>query len=125
MHTGEKPIKCDYPKCLYKTGDADNMLRHKFTHIPFKAAPTKIFTCTFKGCNYTCPLKQNFNRHLISHMTEDEINEKVASGELKRFVCTSQGCSYVTLYNGDFARHQKTHDSKLSALLKTFIISAD
>ena len=60
-HTGEKPIKCDFPNCLYATAQSTKLARHK-------AAIHKV------GINYVCSYcdkgfydNSDYSKHLKSH----------------------------------------------------------
>ena len=46
-HTGEKPYKCDYPQCYYKTADKSNINRHKNTHV--LKDKKRVIKSTFKA----------------------------------------------------------------------------
>ena len=76
-HNGEKPIKCDFPKCFYATAQSTKLARHK-------AAIHKIgikYVCSFCGKGFYDD--NDYSKHLNSHDKKNSNKKFSAKYKLK------------------------------------------
>ena len=65
-HPNEKRLKCDRPRCCFKTNITTDFRLHKLTHEedPVKRFP---FACSFRNCDFRRQLKYQIQHHEKKH----------------------------------------------------------
>lgn len=90
-HQDEKPFKCSYPGCNFRTKRKDSLMTHERGHDKEKA-----FRCKYPGCTYQTGYKCNLGIHAETHNTE------------KSYVCSFPGCKYRSKVQHDLKGHERT-----------------
>jgi hypothetical protein len=91
-HTGEKPFKCDWQRCLKSFSDSSSLTSHARTHTGEK--PLK---CTWEGCGKRFSDPSNLTRHYRTHTGE------------KPYKCTWDSCFKSFSNSSHLTEHTRTH----------------
>ena len=89
-HRDEKPFKCSFPGCTFRSKRFDGLELHERGHDPEKA-----FRCGHPGCTYRTGHKGNFRDHVETHNTE------------KVYKCSFNGCQHRSKVRHDLKDHEK------------------
>ncbi len=121
-HNGEKPYKCDFPNCDFRSAQSSNLSKHKKSHI-------KKYMCDFIGCKKQCKTPVCLNAHKKTHQEREiwicnflncekqflsyngyHYHKLTSHVEEKKFKCDKNGCdkAYKTLIS--LRLHKISHD---------------
>jgi ankyrin repeat protein len=111
-----KPYKCSFRGCDYKTKHTSNLKTHRRIH------GKKPFSCTFEGCEYDTATNADLNKHKRTHTGDKPYKcdfegckyKSSNSSDLKRHErtqhkCDFEGCKYATTNASDFKKHKLSH----------------
>lgn len=116
--TNTQELRCNIPRCPYRTNRAYNLWRHEERHtLPLE---NKLFTCPF--CIYSTDKLSNLKRHIgIRHPSPPDdpddpepvikMTETVPVERSPKVQCLVIGCKYETNRPYDMKRHMMVHNN--------------
>ncbi|XP_017105059.2 uncharacterized protein her [Drosophila bipectinata] len=116
--TKTQELRCNIPRCPYRTNRAYNLWRHEERHtLPLE---TKLLSCPF--CIYSTDKVSNLKRHIgIRHPSTMDDPDDPESGKMIQTIpverstkvhCLVIGCKYETNRPYDMKRHMMVHNNR-------------
>jgi uncharacterized Zn-finger protein len=105
IHTGEKPYKCDWPGCDFRSPN-NKIAAHKRIHTG-----ERPYACDWPGCEASFSRPFTLRNHKRTHTGE------------KPFVCDWPNCHYRSTQQTPLATHKRKHHSLGTVAAEEVIIT--